>query len=691
MLLRTVAVFVVGAAILTGILYYASTVDSRPPTVSGITLTQHLSTDDSVALTTSSLDVNFSEPVDAGSAEAAFRVEPRVRGAFSWSGSTMIFTPSDPLPLSTQYRASVGPGVRDRAGNVMDAASQVFDFTTVGRPRVVASEPAADAADVPLDAPVVLTFSTLMDTASVTDHLSVTPRFDFRLRWSGEQLSIVPSRPLEGARGYVVRIDAAAEDVGGATLSSPYILRFVTVATGLEPGTLVPADGSQGIAVTSPIAVFFDRPLDPASVSNDLFTFTPALAGNVTAIAPPGAAGLDDDAARVLLFQPSGPMPPNTTFEVTLAGGLRAADGARLVEPLTWSFLTGAPTPVLGNQILFLSDRSGVTNLWAMNPEGTGQRQLSAELSDIVSYAVAPNGRSFVVGDGARLIEQHADGSARRVLTDETHLEFDPAYAPDGSQIAFGRADAATGAGQGLWLRAEGGGDERQLKLPDELTASPSPSPQASGEAPGPLLREPTFSPDGGALAFAIGTTRVGIVELPGERLTTAPFDATSPPVWLPDSSGLLLSGIPPDVQAAAPAGARLILPLSPSGRGLARADLGGLRIVRLDRGAAAVTDIGLPFGASAPAIDAADRIAYLMLGADPTADSGSIWVTRAGQGAGTRVTGDGVAVSAVSFAPDPARLVVGRADGGGIWVIGVRQGAGQQLSGDGSVPRWIP
>jgi hypothetical protein len=688
-LLRTVAVFVVGAAILAGILYYASTVDSRPPAVSGFTLTQHLSTDDTVALTTTSLDVNFSEPVDAGSAEAAFRVAPRVRGSFSWSGSTMIFTPVAPLPLSTQFRASVGPGVRDRAGNVMNEASQAFQFTTVGTPKVVASDPADAASDVPLDAPIVLTFSTLMDTASVTDRLSVSPRFDYRLRWSGEQLSIIPSRPLQGGQSYVVRIDATAEDVGGATLSSPFILRFSTVAAGLEPRTLVPADDSQGIAVTSPIAVFFDRALDPATIGNELFTIVPAVAGSVTAVAAPGAAS-DGDAPRVLRFQPSGPLPPNTTFEVTLSGDLRAADGARLVERLRWSFLTGAPTPALGNQILFLSDRSGVTNLWAMSPEGTGQRQLSAELSDVVSYAVAPNGRSFVVGDGRRLIEQHADGSARRVLTDDSHVEFDPAYSPDGSQIVFGRADPATGAGEGLWLRAEGGGDETELKLPDELTASPTPSPRASAEPREPLLRAPTFSPDGGALAFAIGTSRVGILELPAGRLTTAPFDVTSPPVWLPDSSGLLLSGIPPDVQRAGPDGARSVPPLTPSSRGLKRADLGGLRIVRLDRGANAVADIGLPFGASAPAIDAANRIGYLLLGADATPDVGSVWLTRVGQGAGTRVTLDGVGISGFGFAPAPDRLVVAD-DVGGIAVIGVPDGAAQQLSRDGSLPRWIP
>ncbi len=96
---------------------------------------------------------------------------------------------------------------------------------------------------------------------------------------------------------------------------------------------------------------------------------------------------------------------------------LVGTDGAALAEPITWRFTTGAPLASLSNQIVFLSDRSGIDNLWAMNPDGTGQRQLSSELSPITMYAVAPDGRRLIVGDGARLVMQQADGGARQTLT----------------------------------------------------------------------------------------------------------------------------------------------------------------------------------------------------------------------------------------------------------------------------------
>ena len=97
-LLRYWVVVVIGLVLLGGILYYASTVDGRPPTVQRISLTLHVSEDERLALTTTAIEVGFSEPVRPETAEAAFRLEPPVPGEFSWSGAVMRFTPQRRLP-----------------------------------------------------------------------------------------------------------------------------------------------------------------------------------------------------------------------------------------------------------------------------------------------------------------------------------------------------------------------------------------------------------------------------------------------------------------------------------------------------------------------------------------------------------------------------------------------------------------
>ncbi len=293
----------------------------------------------------------------------------------------MIYTPSEPLSLATSYTVSIAPGVEDLAGNRMTDPPPPFDFSTTGPPEVVETEPADGSTDVALEAPIELRFSTLMDTASVEAALRLRPSFAHEVRWSGQLLEILPTEPLQPETDYRVEIGDDAFDVSGVALDAPVSLSFTTLAPGLDLSLLVPSDGTDGIAQTSPIAVFFDRPIDPDSLSDDVLTLTPTVAGSVDLVDELGNEPADAEDGRVLRFTPSGPLPANTTFEVVLAPGVTGTGGGGLAEPVSWTFTTGAPHTTLSNQITFLTDRAGVPNLWAMNVDGTAAHQLSAELT----------------------------------------------------------------------------------------------------------------------------------------------------------------------------------------------------------------------------------------------------------------------------------------------------------------------
>jgi methionine-rich copper-binding protein CopC len=691
-LLRSSVVFAAGLAVLAAILYYASTVDGRPPEVVRIGLTHHLSSDAAVALTTTSIEIEYSEPVDPISGEEAFRIEPAVDGAFSWAGRTLTFTPARRLALETAFVVRVLATVHDRAGNVMDQEAAPFAFETVGHPTVVRSQPEDGAQDVPLDASIVLQFSTLMDTASVEAALEIQPAVELTPTWSGEQLTLAPATPLVEGRQYTVRLRTTARDGAGTPVAAPYRLVFRAAHSGLEATSTIPSDGIEGVAITSPIAIVFDRALDPGSLDGgDVLRLAPAVAGSLDVIAPPGADGLRDPTRRILRFQPSARLAPNTTYTVTLAAGLLGVDGSQLATPLAWRFTTGAPLATLGNQVVYLTGRSGIPNLWSMNPDGSGQRQLSAELSAVTSYAVAPDGRSFLVGDGAVLVQQSADGGDRRLLTETGTLEFDPTYAPDGSQLAFGRADARTGAGLGLWVRPAGGGNATRLQLPDELIPGATPSPLPStGARLAPVLRAPRFSPDGAALAFVDVSGRVGVLELPGGRLTTAPFAAVSPPAWLADSTALLLSG--PASGAIDPPRVGAPLPLlDPGTLGLSDQELGSLALAHLDRGAARVVSLARTEGASRPATSSDGRYLYIAVELAAPEASGVLRVTTGRSDVSHPILRDGGApVSWAAFGPEPETIMAARvADG--IWLVDTATGRGEQLAVDGWQPRWLP
>ena len=674
-ILRSLLVIGLGGLVLAGVLYVASTIDARAPEVLSISVTQPVGGDTQLALITTSIEIAFNEPVDPDAAEEALRIEPEVPGAASWSGSTMIFTPDEALELESSYAISLAPGVHDVAGNEMTELPPSFSFETAGRPTIVETDPLDGATEVALDAPIRLRFSSLMDTASVEAGLHMTPDFAHELRWSEELLEIVPTQPLRPDLDYEVVIDGSAADVAGVQTGAEVVLAFRTVAPGLSIEQLVPADGVEGIALATPIGVILDRPVDPGSVDGELLVITPEVAGNLEVATLPGEEGTDDGSGRVLLFTPSGPLPPTTTFTVELAPGLTGTDGGSgLAEAVTWSFTTGPPPSAISNQITFLSDRSGITNLWAMNADGTGQRQLSVELAPVLDYAVAPDGSSVVVGDGRRLAYLRADGSDLRVLTDEDQWDVDPTYAPGGERIAFARFDAATGLGLGVWQWEVDGGDPQPIDLPDDLRASPAPSPSGEEDR---RYRAPRYAPDGSALAFVDLAGGVGVVELPAQRLTVVAFTATAPPRWLSDSSALLLtgdpSGEPPLTELALPA-----KPLEPDATD-------GIHL--LARSGLETSDTPLGRGWRVIAVAPDGRLAYTdALGRLGTA------ATLASTGIPTLVEDDRVAAAA--FAPGEAFMVIVVAEEGSVGsleLLDLESGKRTPVAPDGASPRWLP
>ncbi|MFI5226490.1 MAG: Ig-like domain-containing protein [Candidatus Limnocylindrales bacterium] len=665
------------------VLYNATLVDRRPPSVAGVTLSAP--TDDPrVGQTLTAIDVHFSEPVKTGTVERRFSIAPAVAGTFRWDGeTTLIFTPSARLPPATLFTVAIAAGYEDLAGNAA-AVPASETFSTIGPPVVDTAEPTGPS--VPVTSTVVLTFDRLMATTSVEAALTLDPAAPYKPTWSEKMLTLTFDGPLRFGTTYQVGVSTAATDTDGTHLAAPFAASFTTVAAGLSVVDTLPADGVSGSSVDGPIAVVFDRPIDPTTVK-DALTIVPPVAGTTSVAAmqsdaarpplpsPSGIGGSDATAGgSILLFTPAAPLGAHTTYTVTLAPVVAPVGGAGQVSAgQTWTFTTGQSSASAENQIAFLSGRAGVTDVWLMNPDGTNPRQVTTSLAPVVGFDVTVDGQRLVYSAAGVVSATRIDGTDARTVTGADRFEYAPTLTPDGDAVLVGRR-GADGSDQGYWLEplpGSGSGSERQV-LPDgapSIGSSETADPAAAIDAP--WSGRAAFDPTGRLVLVAGGDASLRLVDLGSgdPQVVRLPLAAATAPVWsTPDDAFLVAATSQSDTTAA-------IWRISPTGRTTMLA--AGVGPVATD-GMHAFAFLEDQGGGSGTAL----HVAYVgHPGADP------VPLTTAGD------RSDRTPV----FAPDGGQvLFVGVAATNptvstGIWVVATDGSDLRQLTRDGTQPRWLP
>ena len=91
--------------------------------------------------------------------------------------------------------------------------------------------------------------------------------------------------------------------------------------------------------------------------------------------------------------------------------------------------------------VAFDTLRDGDFEIFLMNPDGTGVRQLTANDDDDSAAAWSPDGNSIAFmsdRDGDfEIFVMNADGTQARQLTYNEHTDLIPVWSPDGQFIAF--------------------------------------------------------------------------------------------------------------------------------------------------------------------------------------------------------------------------------------------------------------
>jgi hypothetical protein len=674
---------IAGLVLVAAVIYNATTVDRVPPSFQ-IKLSAP-APDGKLALTLTSVDVVFSEEVRHPTAEGAFSVTPYVAGSYHWQGTTLIWTPSEKLPLSATFKIHIAAEIQDLAGNSQGNTGDMT-FTTVGAPTVKSVSPDNQTQSVAVDSTIQITFDRQMDTQKVLASLSIEPVVPYTSTWNGPILTITPNYPLSFSTIYSVKIGDQAVDTDGTRLA-PYTTTFKTVEMGLRVSALVPAPNVAGVSVRTPIAVFFDGPIDASSVSGAIH-LTPPVSGTTSvvtlpddreaSISPstsaspsPTTSSAVSGANRVLVFTPDQPLAAHTTYTVSMSSSVRRTDGQASSEQ-SWTFTTGEPPANALNQIAFLSDRGGVANVWLMNPDGSNQRQVTAELVPVSGFDISGDGNTIAYGSGGVVKRMGIGGDNLQTLTAAGSFEYAPTFIPDGTALVVGRRDSR-GADQGYWLIPLVSGEDQKQVAPD-------------------------------------GAPGLGSVALGDEGLT----GAVGEPAWAPraafsadGTSMLIVLGFDNTIELVDMAGVRQPVKLSLAGNSRPvwdQIDNAFYVAASPDQGASwsywrvSVSGETIRIGPAAGDLTASvnGSMAFAVRGADGSTHLA--FTASAASGIVSLLTSDPT-LSEVSptFSPDGSMIVFGRfgttspTTPAGIWIIRPDGTGLTDLALDGAYPRWLP
>ncbi len=126
-------------------------------------------------------------------------------------------------------------------------------------------------------------------------------------------------------------------------------------------------------------------------------------------------------------------------------------------------------------RVVYPSLASGAPDIWIMNADGTGQKQLAVDAGANLHPKITPDGRYIVFmslrNDQANIWRMNLDGSNPKQLTNGNN-DWDPAVTPDSRWVIY---TAQRSGMPYLWKVSIDGGDAVQLT--DKYTNSPEVSP----------------------------------------------------------------------------------------------------------------------------------------------------------------------------------------------------------------------
>ncbi len=260
----------------------------------------------------------------------------------------VAFIPLEKLRQGQKYNMLISNGVKDLAGNPMNAPKE-WTFTTkkpvvMEKPRIIKTYPVDNEKMVKIDSKLFVYFNKVMNEGTcnvfnikLTNGARSLPISTSFVR-NGSFVTIIPLENLEYSTLYKVQLSSRITDSEQQILGSDFQFSFTTMekpdTAQPEIVTVTPQDGALNIALNSIISVRVSEPIIKSSISQDCITVKNDRGVNIT-----GSIQYED-AEKLLTFIPESRFDYLTKYIVSVKDGLRDRAGNRLKNSMTWSFTT---------------------------------------------------------------------------------------------------------------------------------------------------------------------------------------------------------------------------------------------------------------------------------------------------------------------------------------------------------------
>ena len=226
----------------------------------------------------------------------------------------------------------------DRAGNVEQEKSIKVNVDAIA-PEVSSVSP-GEGESPDANAVISATFSKPMDAGSINGSTFILKDSSGQpvashINYNDNVATLTPETSLTPGASYTVVITDLIFDIHGKSLESGVNRTFVVADPEQHPAVIStdPADGLENVPLTSAIAIFFDRPMMPGSISGDTFIVTTEYGDQVDGVVSYGTCAV---------FTPAVAFFPETGYVAMVTSGARSTDGNALKDNYTWTFRTQA-------------------------------------------------------------------------------------------------------------------------------------------------------------------------------------------------------------------------------------------------------------------------------------------------------------------------------------------------------------